>query len=70
MAGPEVLAPARDEFHGDRQPGSCHGLIMAEIPMTRSRTFWWGDWTKMIGNAITAVRTGEPVLYPDDDEPE
>jgi hypothetical protein len=34
------------------------------------RKFWWGDWTKMIGDAITAVRTGEPVLYPDDDEPE
>jgi len=28
------------------------------------RKFWWGDWTKMIGDAITAVRTGEPVLYP------
>lgn len=25
------------------------------------RKFWWGDWTKMIGDAITAVRTGEPV---------
>ena len=34
------------------------------------RKFWWGDWTTMIGDAITAVRTGEPVLYPEDDEPE
>ncbi|HEV2071183.1 MAG TPA: hypothetical protein VGR26_15445 [Acidimicrobiales bacterium] len=29
--------------------------------------FWWADWTKLIGDAITTVRTGEPVLYPDDE---
>lgn len=31
------------------------------------RKFWWADWAKLIGDAITAVRTGEPVLYPEDD---
>lgn len=30
--------------------------------------FWWMDWRKMIEDVITAVRTGEPVLY-EDDEP-
>lgn len=32
------------------------------------RKFWWADWANLIGDAITAVRTGEPVLYPEDDE--
>lgn len=32
------------------------------------RKFWWADWAKLIGDAITAVRTGEPVLYPEDDD--
>ena len=25
--------------------------------------FWWMDWNRMIRDAITAMRTGEPVLY-------
>ncbi len=29
------------------------------------RKFWWTDWTRMIGDAVTAVRTGEPVLHDD-----
>ena len=28
--------------------------------------FWWGDWTRMIRDVVTAMRTGEPVLYDDD----
>lgn len=27
--------------------------------------FWWMDWNRMIRDAITAMRTGEPVLYDD-----
>lgn len=29
--------------------------------------FWWMDWNRMIRDAITAMRTGEPVLYDDDE---
>ena len=29
--------------------------------------FWWMDWNRMIRDAITAMRTGEPVLYDDGD---
>lgn len=29
--------------------------------------FWWMDWNRMIRGAITAMRTGEPVLYDDDE---
>ena len=31
------------------------------------RKFWWGDWNRMIRDVITALRTGEPVLYDDDE---
>jgi hypothetical protein len=27
--------------------------------------FWWMDWNRMIRDVITAMRTGEPVLYDD-----
>ena len=29
--------------------------------------FWRMDWNRMIRDAITAMRTGEPVLYDDDE---
>jgi len=29
--------------------------------------FWWMDWNRMILDAITTMRTGEPVLYDDDE---
>ena len=29
--------------------------------------FWWMDWNRVIRDAITALRTGEPVLYDDDE---
>ncbi len=28
--------------------------------------FWWGDWTRIIEDVITAMRTGTPVDYGDD----
>ena len=28
--------------------------------------FWWMDWNRMIRDAITAMRTGEPALYDDE----
>ncbi len=31
------------------------------------RKFWWGDWNRMIRDVIIAQRTGEPVLYDDDE---
>jgi hypothetical protein len=31
------------------------------------RKFWWGDWNRMISDVITSLRTGEPVVYEDDD---
>lgn len=30
--------------------------------------FWWADWSKMIRDVVTAMRTSEPVLYDDDDD--
>ena len=29
--------------------------------------FWWMDWNRMIRDVITALRTGEPVVYDDDE---
>ena len=29
--------------------------------------FWWMDWNRLIRDALTAMRTGEPVLYDDDE---
>jgi len=29
----------------------------------RRQKFWWMDWNRMIRDAITAMHTGEPVLY-------
>jgi len=31
--------------------------------------FWWMDWRKMMGDVVEAMRTGEPVVY-EDDEPD
>ena len=31
--------------------------------------FWWMDWNRMIRDVITALRTGEPVVYDDDERP-
>ena len=31
--------------------------------------FWWMDWTRMTEDVVEAMRTGEAVLY-DDDETE
>ena len=31
------------------------------------RRFWSGDWNRMIRDVITALRTGEPVVYDDDE---
>lgn len=28
---------------------------------------WWADWTNMIRDTITAMRTGEPVTYEDNE---
>ena len=28
--------------------------------------FWWMDWNRMIRDVITALRTGEPVVYDDE----
>lgn len=30
--------------------------------------FWWADWMRMIGDVVTTMRTGEPVLYDDEDD--
>lgn len=30
--------------------------------------FWWGDWSSIIRDVVIAMRTGEPVLYDDDDD--
>lgn len=34
------------------------------------RKFWWYDWNRMIRDTRTAVRTGEVVYSPDDDDDE
>jgi hypothetical protein len=40
---------------------------LAARSWTPARSFWWMDWNRMIRDAITAMRTGEPVLYDDDE---
>lgn len=30
--------------------------------------FWWMNWSMMIRDVVTAMRTGEPVLYDDDED--
>jgi len=34
------------------------------------RKFWWMDWHYIIRDVLVAVKTGEAVTYPDDDEPD
>lgn len=31
------------------------------------RKFWWGDWTSIIRDVLVAMRTGEAVVYDDED---
>lgn len=50
---------ARSWTHGCL-PGS-----RANAEFDDGRKFWWTDWRRMIGDAVTAVLTGEPVLYDD-----
>lgn len=37
------------------------------IELDDDEKFWCADWTNTIRDAITAMRTGEPVTYEDDD---
>ena len=30
--------------------------------------FWWADWMSMTRDVVTTMRTGEPVLYDDEDD--
>lgn len=34
--------------------------------LDNEQKFWWADWTNMIRDTITAMRTGDPVMYEDD----
>lgn len=33
--------------------------------LDNEQKFWWADWTNMIRDTITAMRTGDPVMYED-----
>lgn len=44
-------------------PGVCGHGWGAELDA--GQKFWWMDWNRMIRDAITAMRTGEPALYDD-----
>lgn len=33
--------------------------------LDNEQKFWWADWTSMIRDTITAMRTGDPVMYED-----
>lgn len=57
-------APAQDQIE-DALKRTLYGWAGE---LDTGRKFWWADWASLIGDAITAVRTGEPVLYPEDDE--
>jgi hypothetical protein len=73
-----LVNPVNGRRHGhrvDRSNPQRDGLANRDdIRQTRvrgcddGRKFWWADWTKLIGDAITAVRTGEPVLHPEDED--
>ncbi len=36
--------------------------------LDNDQKFWWADWTRMTRDVVTAMRTGEPVLYDDEDD--
>jgi hypothetical protein len=40
-------------------------LVVWGAELDAGQKFWWMDWNRMIRDAITAMRTGEPVLYDD-----
>jgi hypothetical protein len=38
------------------------------VELDTDEKFWWADWTNMIRDVVTAMRTGEPVVYDDEDD--
>lgn len=70
----QVLVPlSHGQRTADADPGSDRGCAEKTLygwadELDDARKFWWADWAKLIGDAITAVRTGEPVLYPEDED--
>ena len=69
-------APSYVDVMSSEQSAPSQAQIEAAIQQTlvgwcaeldTGRKFWWGDWNRMIRDVITAQRTGEPVLYDDDE---
>lgn len=58
----ELPAPTQEQIE-DALKKTLYGWA---DELDTGRKFWWADWAKLIGDAITAVRTGEAVLYPED----
>jgi hypothetical protein len=79
-ASPDLKRRLKDfRNYGRGQPSDTRAASTSGSPLERTlsgwavelddgRKFWWADWTKLIGDAITAVRTGERMLYPDDED--
>jgi hypothetical protein len=44
------------------------GAARWAVELDDERNSWWAGGTKLIGDAITAVRTGEPLLHPEDED--
>ncbi len=64
LTASEPQAPTRFQIEdGWRRP-----LYGWADELDTGRKFWWADWAKLIGDAIIAVRTGEPVLHPEDED--
>ena len=35
--------------------------------LDNDQKFWWADWMNLVRDTITAMRTGDPVIYEDDE---
>ena len=58
------------EDAGCPEPSADRGCPRADsrrlAELDAGQKFWWMDWNRMIRDPITAMRTGEPVLYDDE----
>lgn len=60
----EAQAPTQDQIEDAIKKTLCGWADELDT----GRKFWSADWAKLVGDAITAVQTRGPVLYPDDEE--
>ena len=56
-------APSQEQIEAAIQ----QTLVGWGAELDAGQKFWWMDWNRMIRDVITAQRTGEPVVYDDED---